>query len=233
MTTLDHIKALGKQLLPKGLAFNFVPEGYWDTRRSALAISENAAYTYCTNILNQILPDNDHFTADDASAWEARLGMVNSTAPLADRKLAIKRKLAHPGRARARQSALYLQGQLQAAGFDVYVYANRFASIPNFVTQDPVTVFGGSGFLDNQHGQFQHGQRNHGGQWGDVIANHLDPDLDRSFSVGSNLRSTFFICGNPLGTICQISSQRRREFRDLVLRIKPAQTVAYVYALYV
>ena len=230
---IDDIIKLSKQLYPTGRAFKMPVDGYLDKLTYALSLSENKAYNDAVAIKSSILPDNADFTVDDATDWERRLGLIQSTASLSDRKLAIKRKMNHPGDISARQHYLYVEGQLQAAGFDVYVYENRFPDGGGgFDTQSPVDVFGGSGFLNSQHGQFNHGMRNHGGTWGDIVVNNIDLSRDISFSVGNNLRSTFFICGNPIGTVAYVPATRRNEFRQLILKLKPAQSVAYLFIVY-
>ena len=71
-----------------------MPENsYLENLMYALSLSENQAYNDALAIQNSILPDNAEFTADDATDWERRLGMIIS--PLVDlelRKLAIRRK---------------------------------------------------------------------------------------------------------------------------------------------
>src|SRR5690606_32537660 len=114
------------------------------------------AYADALKIQDAQLPDNDGFTADDATDWERRLGMIYSPlVPLADRKLAILRKMNHPGTIKARQNWLYVEGQLRAAGFDVYVHENRFDDgMGGYDTKTPVELSGGSASAA-QYGQFQ------------------------------------------------------------------------------
>jgi len=127
MTTLTKIKKLGKTLYPTGRAFKIPFGGVLDKLNSALSESEQRAFDDAVSILDSALPDNDNFTTGDATDWERRLGLItNPAVPLSDRKLAIIRKIRHPGNIPARQNFLYLQGQLQDAGFNVFVFENRF-----------------------------------------------------------------------------------------------------------
>jgi len=185
--------------------------------------------------LDSALPDNANFTADDATAWEKRLGLItNSDVPLADRKLAIIRKMNHPGSIPARQSPEFLQRELRAAGFDVYVYRNRFPDgMGGYITKDPLTVTGGIGGTNRQHGQFQHGQAQHGSAYTNLIVNHIEEEKDAIFDIGSNLRSTFYIGGTPIGTFANVDADRKAEFRQLILKVKPAQTVGFLLVNYV
>jgi hypothetical protein len=224
---------LFRQLLPEGIAFKAPFGGWFDTLIRAMSIRFNIAYRDSLATLDAILPDNDNFLAEDATDWERRLGMIPSTAPLADRKEAIRRKMNHPGTIPARQHYLYVQGQLQAAGFNVFVYENRFDDgMGGLETRTP-QFLSGVGSQQNQHGQFQHGQRQHGGGWGDKVVNSLDVATDYNFNVGANLRSTFFIGGSPIGTFANIPANRRQEFRQLILKLKPTQTVAYLFINYI
>lgn len=201
---------------------------------TALSLSENAAYQDALAVLHAILPDNDNFTADDATDWERRLGLItNSAVPLADRKLAIQRKMNHPGDIKARQHYLYVQGQLQAAGFDVYVFENRFDDgMGGLETRSPFDIVGG-GTTEVQHGDIQHGDAQHGGAFSNIVANYIDETQDSLFYISPNLRSTFFIGGTPIGTYANVPVARKDEFRQLILKLKPAQTVAYLFINYI
>jgi uncharacterized protein YmfQ (DUF2313 family) len=234
MSFFDKIIVLTKQLYPTGRAFRVAVDSYKLRLHKALAISEAQAYTDALSTLNSALPDNDDFTEEDASAWEHRLGLItNELVSLANRKAAIIRKMNHPGTVPARQHYLYLESQLQAAGFDVYVHENRFhlgGGVYETRTPDDVT---GSSANIVQHNDIQHGDAQHGtGIW-NVIVNNLDEELDSTFNVGSNLRSTFFIGGPYVGDYADVDENRKLEFRQLILKIKPVQTAGYLFINYV
>lgn len=243
----DVIVQLTKNLYPRGRAFKMPEGGYFEALHQGLAESENKAFNDAISILDSQLPDNDNFTADDATDWEVRLGMiVNPTAALDDRKAAIRRKLAFPGNIKARQHRLFIQKQLRDAGFDVYVYENKFdngsggydTKLPNQIT----------GFA---HGQYAHGQLPHGGASGGRVVNHIDEVIDSDFVIGSNLKSTFYIGSAAIGTsdnfgvvtgsyplaqgdaFVDIPESRRAEFRQLILTVKPAQTVCFYFVNFV
>lgn len=232
MTLATKILTLTKSLYPTGRAFKMT--GDFESLHRALAVSEAQAYGDAKAILNSVLPDNDLFDEEDASDWERRLGLVtNSLVSLADRKLAIDRKMNHPGDIKPRQNFRFLERELRAAGFDVYVYENKFDDgMGGFETRGPLVVSGGLGGVPIQHGQRQHGQRQHGQYFGQVIVNSLDNEIDLLFNIGDNLKSTFFIGGTPIGDFATIDANREIEFRQLVLRIKPVQTVAYLLINY-
>lgn len=222
MSIITQLSALRKQLLPTGRAFWVPSNGYMDKLFTALEASENRFYDDAVSILDSALPDNDNFTAQDATDWEVRLGLItNSSVPLADRKLAILRKMAHPGTIRARQNYLYLQGQLQDAGFDVYVHENIF---PDYfygtVPIDPQSLLAGVELADAELGDEELG-----GVTIDKIANSISRSDDATFALGPTFRSTFFIGGSIFPTYANVDAEREEEFRQLILRIKPVQTI--------
>jgi len=234
MSFQDRILKLSRQLYPTGRAFRMRENGILYRLHRALALSEGRAYGDMISTLDSILPDNDNFTADDATAWERRLGLItNGSVPLADRKLAIIRKMNHPGNIPARENYRFLQKQLRDAGFDVYVYENRFAyGGGGYFTQNPLDLSGGLGIIGSQHGDFQHGDQQHGGYFGNLVVNYLDEVLDSSFNVGPNLKSTFFVAG-PYLSFADVDINRKLEFRQIILRTKPVQTIGYLFINYV
>lgn len=231
----ENIKALTKQLLPTGRAFKAPLGGWLDGLITALALSEARAYSDALSTLYAILPDNDNFTEEDAAEWEYRLGMIVSpNVPLEARKLAIRRKMNHPGDIPARQHYLYIEGQLQAAGFDVYVFENVFPDGGGgFEPHTIFSIIGSSGIDDFQHGDAQHGDGQHGGAYSNIIANYVDEEQDSLFYIPTDLKATFFIGGTPLGTYANVDADRKDEFRQLILKLKPVQMVGYLLVNYV
>lgn len=232
MPVLDKIISLTKQLYPTGRAFKIPHSGILDKLTTGLARSEVRAYDDAVSILNSMLPDNDNFTEEDATAWEKRLGLITNTAVvLSDRKLAIIRKMNHPGTIPARQHYLYLQKQLQDAGFDVYVHENRFDNYPDgYITKTPadfsLTTYP---FAYQQHSPIiQHGDIQHGLTYGDKVVNHISESLDDPFDLGDNLKSTFFVGGETPGDYADVDAERKDEFRQLILKIKPVQSVGFL-----
>ena len=245
---------LTKRLYPKGRAFRIPFGGTMEKVHKALAVSENKAYSDARAVLDSILPDNDNFTSEDATDWERRLGLITNTSiPLVDRKAAISRKINHPGTIKARQHFLYLERELRAANFDVFVFENKEIILPTELSQ--------MGFSES-------GVSEMGGETGNetevvinpnlltgpfsVVANHIDPELDEDFisvsgieqmgegemgitEMGINfdldpiLRSTFFVGGPTLGSFAEIPGNRLFEFRQLILKVKPVQTIALLF----
>jgi hypothetical protein len=235
MALTDTILQLTKQLYPKGRAFKMPFASDFEKLHKGLAASEARAYGDALSILNSAIPDNTSFTVDDATDWERRLGLVSNPAvSLANRKLAISRKMRYPGDTPNRANYRYLEGELQSVGFNVYVFENRFPDgFGGYITQSPGDLSGGAGVLGAQHGDFQHGDFQHGGVFGDVVVNYIDENVDNDFNVGDNVRSSFFIGANPVGTFANVDAARKDEFRQMILRIKPVQTVAFLFINYV
>lgn len=202
-------------------------EGSWlEALHQGLAESEAQAYLDAVSILDSMIPDNANFTTDDASDWERRLGMItNSSTPLEDRKAAILRKMAYPGVNPARSHYLYLERQLQLAGFDVYVHENIPAQSPGAVN---AAILGHA-----QYNTFNYGGFNYGGYVNAIVANQIDAEQDLAFNVGDNQRCTFFIGGQVLGTYANVSASRETEFRQMILKLKPVQNIAYLFITYV
>lgn len=249
----DKLKALTKQLYPTGRVFKMQEGSIFDRLHDALVLSEERCFDDIVSTLDSTLADNDNFTVDDALIWENRLGLIsNDLVSLVDRKLAIIRKLNHPGTIRARQNYSYLQQQLQLAGFDVYVYENlALDSIEDILFLNNLAINLGQNNLgsfnlgdsysvyDQYFTQFNLGSFNLGSAnlnqqvYNNKVVNRIDANLDLLFNVGSSLRSTFFIGGNPLGTFANVDQNRKDEFRQLILKIKPVQTVGYLLINYI
>lgn len=193
------------------------------------------AWTDALSTLDVMFPNRPGFTIDDAREWYKRLGMYDSgTVPLADMKKAIARKLSFPFVPLAKQSASHIQDQLRAAGFDVYVYQNRF--LPGPVTRRPGELSGDafayavSGYPTC--GQVQCGQIV-GGSGNTKVVDYLEEEKDATFDVGDNLRCTFYICGNPIGSRATVPLSRKTEFRQLILKLKAGHAAAYLFIDYI
>lgn len=235
--TINDITKLIEQLYPDGRAYKFIPEGYRQRFHRAMGQSLLRAYFDALNVIDAQLPDNPNFTDDDATVWENRLGIYRPyPIPLADRMKAIARKLNHPGTVRPRMSRAYLEWSLQQAGFNVYVYENRFsyATHAGYYTKTP-GEFANNGHRRSVSGYFQSGE-NQSGEMGSAVtklANHIDETLDQGFNVGSNYRSTFFVGGATAGTFADVDVARKDEFRQLILQLKPLQMCGFLLINYV
>ena len=227
----DVLVKITKQLYPTGRAWWLKLQNTFYLLHEGLALSESRALQNDTDILNSILPDNPFFTEEDAFNWENALGLfIQPSLDLEERKAAILRRMKHPGEIPARQHYLYLQGQLQAVGFNVYVHENR------------IDAGGGQyeiiNVIDALYDNFKYDETlydNAGIGDFSIIANYVSESKDAGFVFGSdvNLRSTFFIGGVNLGDRADILETRKDEFRHLILTIKPAQTSGFLLIDYI
>lgn len=243
MGVSEKILSLTKQLYPKGRAFNFLPNSWFKKLHESLAQSEVVAWNDATSVINNsLLPDNDFFNEDDAGIWEERLAIpVSSGATLDERKAAILRKWRYPGTAKARAHRLFIQGQLQLAGFNVVLYENRIDDGAGGITT--IDPYGFSGY---QHGEFEHGEFEHGEFGTELLVNYIDADKDADFDLNGDFSTTFFVASSLFGSIdslgvvtpdylasasdiqADIPLTRREEFRELLLRLKPAKTIGFL-----
>ena len=220
----DIVINLTKSLYPTGRAWQMSQLSTFERFHIAINRSYLRLINDANALINSTIPDNEDFSKEDAELWEYRLGLI--TNPLVDlekRKLSILRKLAFPSNIKSRQHPLYIQKQLRDAGFDVYIHEN---TVPYTRPEDIVAIP-----LSNlQHGGgTQHGpSTQHGTANFQVIANSIRPNEIYSIGGDENLYSTFYISGENIGDQAVVPQQREREFRELVLKIKPAQTVAFL-----
>ena len=217
----QQILNLTKRLYPTGRAWRLAIGSTFEQVHLGLRDTEVEAYNAAIAILNKILADNANFTAQDASDWERRLGIsASTTTSLDDRKAAILRKYSHPGNVLGRSSAVYVEGQLQAAGFNVFVHENLAGT-------DPATFFTGSGItFAGDNAFFGSDARFGGGSQSFLVVNSLEPQTDQSFNLGSDFRNTFFIGAQTLGDFANVPAARETEFRQLILTLKPTHLAA-------
>lgn len=197
----------------------------------ALAVSEAKLYTDTKSTLSSLLPDNDEFTEDDATDWERRLGLVsNPLVDLADRKAAIRRKMASPGVNPAKSAAKWLEYQLQEAGFDVYVYENIIDLYPTGYERINPAGFNASILTDLEYGEPEYGEIEYGAYFNYIVANSIDNDEDVALFNGiQDFATSFFIGGSTFGTYANVDADREAEFRQLILSQKQTQNIAFCY----
>lgn len=229
-TTEESILQLVRQLYPTGRAWYLPEGGIFEGLHKALAISEAQAFEDAASIMDSLLPDTDRFTANDASDWERRLGLIsNSATMLPARDAAIIQKLQAPGRNPAKGHYLYIEQQLQLAGFSVFVYENLDPIYGGGFNYFNPAVVNPAILSQSQHGDHQHGdiQSNY---LNNVVISHINNSDD--ISTGFYMEDTFFIGGFPFGTYASVPATREAEFRQLILRLKQVQNVAILYINY-
>lgn len=228
---IEQIKNLGKKLFPNGRAFWMPGNGVFDKLNAALAESEKRFYNDALSLFDSIIADNPNFNESDAEIWERTLGIITSPGvPLASRIMAINQKINFPGTDAPRQHHTFIQSQLQAAGFNVFIYKNNFGG----VTKTPEQIVGVTPGAAIHSPLTPHGSMTrHGGVFNHKIVNYIEELKDAAFVVGPHLRNTFFIAGPTVDTFATVPENRRREFRQLILQLKPAHMVGYLFVNYI
>lgn len=240
----DKILSLIKQLFPKNGRAYRIPIGS-DIEKLMISFGGNGTNQIGTNerllndankILDSLLPDNENFTDgsanpldNDCDFWERKLNLVNwgvTPAPTRLERMAmidVRRRHSDS----LRQSAGYIQSILQQAGFNVYVYEN-------LSNQSPDDIIGSLSGASNLAG-FNLGSRNLGEIWdGTIIANYLDEAKDSTFVIPDlNYHGTFFISGNPITTFANVPAIQKKQFRQLLLNLKPANMVGFLFVTYI
>jgi hypothetical protein len=200
-------------------------------------------YNDARSILDHILPlpNNDKFTdgtvnpADnDCNDFEELLGLIQwgvtspATPTRLQRMAVIATKMRYPGTDAPRQAATYIQEQLQAAGFPVYVYENLAGVSPGDILGEPYGLA--------QYGTVEYGDTEYGSGTDDdgvsIIANHVEQSLDAGFVVAPNYHGTFFISGSPITAFADIPATQKEQFRQMILSLKPAHMAGYLFINY-
>ena len=229
MTTT--VISLTKQLYPTGRAFYLPEKGTFEKVHKGINVSQIRAVEDAKLIIDRNIPDNDNFLEEDALLLESKLGLfINPATTLTNRKQAILRKMAYPSNIKARQHPLFIETQLRLAGFDVHIYENRFIEAGEYVYKTPSEISALSTTNTQHGGDTQHGGgTQHGSTGFAVIANSNEPGESYNIGGDGNLWATFFISGDALDTSASVPKEREKEFRELVLKLKPAHTVAYLF----
>ncbi|MFO0090026.1 MAG: hypothetical protein ACK518_04420 [bacterium] len=221
---------LASQLYPTGRAFNMFKKSIMEKFHSAINVSFVRLLNDAQLTIDSCFPDNDNFDENDCALWEYRFGITtNQLLDLPTRKQAIYRRMSRGRNVPARQHILYIENQLQLAGFDVYVYENGFIEGGVLVHKRPEQILATIPPTTQHGGVTQHGIGvQHGGVNTDIIANSYLPN--ESYGVGDNyLSKTFFIGGATLGATAIVPENREQEFRELVLKLKPAHLAAFIF----
>jgi hypothetical protein len=225
---------LATQLYPTGRAWYMLKNSVMEKFHSAINVSFVRLVDDARQTLDSCFPDNNNFSEDDCNLWEYRFGMrTNPTLSLAVRKEAIYRRMARGRNVPARQHIKYLEYQLQLAGFNVWLHENGFIEDGVRVFKKPQDIIALMPENVQHGGTTQHGVGvQHGGVNADVIANSYKQN--ELYSVADEyLWSTFFIGGENLGDVAEVPENRLEEFRELVLKLKPAHLVAFTFINYV
>lgn len=231
MAVFDKITTLANQLFPKGRAFKNVFGGFREKLIFGISSEWERLWNAMLSLMNSAIPDVNGFDESDASSWERFYGMNDgglAGLTLEDRRLAILQKMNYPNGQTARQHFEFIQEQLQKAGFDVYVHENRFPTYPSgYITMTPEELGLSSDSVqygDNEYGEFGYGDST----YPNIVANSITQQGDAAFNIGNGWYATFFIGAATIGDYATVSVLREKELRQLILRLKPVQTVGFL-----
>ena len=229
-TPVDFFKMVAL-LYPTGRAWNLPEGGNFAAFHAGINLSLVQAALDAAATLDATFPDNVNFDSGDADLWEYRYGIpFNPALTLQQRMNNIYQAMAFPQNILGRQSPGYIEATLQAHGFNVKIYQNIFFDGGgNLYQKTPNEILGTvteTTQLRYISVQTQLGaQTQLGGAAYQFIANNETPEV---YSTGGVLWPTFFIAGNTISTIANIHATMQTEFRRLVLKLKPAHTVAFL-----
>jgi uncharacterized protein YmfQ (DUF2313 family) len=218
MINENDILKLKKQLLPTGRAFNCAPDSNFETLLLGGSTAEATAFNDSLNIIEGLFSDNDNFLESDCERWENIFGIyssVNDT--LANRKLAIMRRMAFFSNVKGRQSKVYLQYALQLAGFDCYIFEYDYI-------KDKITTIAHANNTFHSNSSYLGSSviPSHTGYIMNCVEQSEENDL---VITNDNLKTMFWIAGADFSYF-EVPIEREIEFRNIVLRIKPLHTIA-------
>lgn len=233
------------RLLPTGRAWRKVPEKVISDFWGGLADALEEVRTMFLKVRDSIFPElmEVEFIAD----WEKRFKLPAITATEQERRDRLDTQWQNLGG----QTRLYLETRLQESGFDVYVHEGVYIAegsiLGDMILGDIVlegNTFTGEQLAINPCDQFATNVNTIGDIiLGDnellginrpkVIINYIDETKENdSFCPLPVSRHKFVnYIGGPagVGDIATIPAARYSEFRELVLRYKPARTWAFAF----
>lgn len=207
-----------KILYPNGAAFKTLKGGFRSKVHESVDYTLNEFFEIKDSFFNGLYPDNDLITVEEVDFLSYIYGLdyPDGTTFLEKKGLLLNR-MNRSGAANYKQSAIYIEKVLNDFGFDVMVTENINQEIPIELKTNNLVQHG----INVQHGL--------GVQTGmkmlPVIANSQNPREFYAIGVG-NVWASFFITGKGgLNEVIPVPDSRMVQFRELVLRLKPAHTV--------
>ncbi len=232
---VDLFHKFTQSLYPTGSAFNLPLNGNFDNLHKAINNSFVRLVQSSRSFIDSQFPDNEKFDIKDCELWEYRLGIsASNLTPIEQRRQAIFRKFAYPETAKARFSIPFLQKQITDSGFSVTIHENKFFQGGEWVYKSPSQIAAITLEATRHANSTLHGKGTvHGSTGFEVIANEAR-NIPEKFVVGEgNLWATFFLGGATLGTYAAVPSSRQIEFKELILRLKPAHLTAFTFINYI
>ena len=211
-------------------------DGYFSNLHYVMGVNAEQTYNDSVDVLDAILADNSGFDVQDAERFESLLGIsASSTTTLENRMYAIMQKYTYPQFNEYVQHVTFIQSMLRNAGFDVYVYENREWDGTQYLSYPPTYYNSSVSPEPAIYGVINYGETNYGTTTGmDKVVNYIEADKDAVFSVGGCYSQTFFIGGGgAIGNYANVPATREAEFRQLILSLKQATAVAFLFVNYV
>ena len=214
------ILKLTKQLFPTGRAFRIPSGGTFEKLLEGIALSEQRLVDTTLGLLNRIMADNIYFSLEDCADWEKRFAMGdNSAMYFDDRKSLIYRKYRYPGNVITRSSLLYIQHELQNAGFNVYL-KDKVTSSQNFsFSQHEID---GEMGLDTEHNAY--------GVYSDILANY--PTQIELFPL-DGLTQFVRVEGLRAWQQAEVPKESEISLKRLLLILKPVEVIFLLNVRYV
>lgn len=205
---------LWQQLYPSGRAFDTSITTNRELIHSVINDSFEKVLLKFDSIITGSIPDNDFISEQEIELLEYKWGIYFTEGlTLEQRKKRLLEQIAYPDQMLCRSNANYIQHELNKNGFDVIVSENPDYLAPGLVMRGKTIQL--SENIEHGFGSSM------GGSKFRIIANSMNPN--ESFNLGGVLWATFFIKINTA-----IIGNKMSEFRELVLRLKPAHLVAVV-----
>lgn len=213
-------------------------------------------YEEAEAILDQMFPDNENFTEIDLENNERVYGIrPSSSLSIEEREQILINKMKNGRGVVERCHYSYLEEELRNNGFDVYVHENRFLSEITGTRVGSASVgsaivghfSGGDGFIVKELfpytelcSDYIEAEKDAG------IYNRQDRATVGSKTIGSivladefpfdrksQLANTIMIGGETYPDFADVPQSRKREFRELILKTKPAHITAALYINYI
>ena len=181
------------------------------------------------SIQDQRIPDNENFTSDDAENWERVFGIIPPAgSTLEDRKKVILSYWSIPSYEN-RLTKDYLQEQLNIAGYDVQVVENRFYDPLSNTFK--VLADNDSEFDSNTFDSFVFDGTGYDPT--EILMNYIDPAKEDPINLNEfNANNVIFI-GHPTEPRANIDISKKSQFRELILKYKPAHMACMIFVNYV
>lgn len=228
---------LYKQLLPTGRAWNLYKGSNLDYLFSCLSENDLKKYDLVEKIKKVSLPYTIT-TIEEVKIWEQRFGIIsNSSLSVEERKLEIIRKYDYPSNFLERQGLYFMETEIRKAGYNVYLKDNIFYDNGgNLYTKDPNALTSTGNMLDKYSlGEYV---LDSGSLDYTLLANNIDEQKDASYVFSSNFEEIIFVGNisvkdnNSTDLHAIVNKKRKKEFRELLFKLKPTHSVCVLYINY-